>query len=77
MFFFKKKFSPSKAIVHLGDPGPVSTAWAAAFSQLADNFAHPMLQFGFSKTCHLAKRFYCLLISMEQWRAEGSETGLT
>lgn len=44
-----------------------------AFWKAADNFAHLGLPLGYAKMCQLARRFNCLLIRMEQWRAGGNE----
>lgn len=41
--------------------------------KVADKFAHLVLLLGFAKMCQLAKRFNCLLISMEQLRAGVNE----
>lgn len=71
--FFSKKVFSLKSYGTPGGPGSASPGWTVAFSKVVDNFAHLVLPLRFAKMCQLAKRFNCLLISMEQWRAGGNE----
>lgn len=75
-FFLEKVFSLKSYCTPWGGGGDRGQR-AQSGRQLPDNAVHPALQLSFAKTCQAAKRFNCLLISMEPWRAGGSEPGLT
>jgi hypothetical protein len=62
-FFLRKSFLPKKTLYSVGSMGTELSP------QFAGNVAHQLLGVGFSKTCQFAKRFNCLLISMEQLEA--------
>lgn len=71
-----KSFLPQKLLYNERSRAGESRV-ARYFLQVADNLTHPLLPLSSSRTCQLAKRFNCLLISMEQWRAGENEEGPT
>lgn len=71
-FSRRKSFLPQKLLHNSGDLDH-ETRVACGF---LDDFAHPCWNLTFPNTHQLAQRLNCLLNSMEQLRAGGSEKGL-